>query len=213
MLPPFHRRISGLGPKIGVSLLVLILAWGAYAGWLAARDPIDFDARRREQRRTLSGEQKALREALSGVNRRVADLQAELAEQLERRQLAERAAATLRAGDSWWRSAWDRLFGDPAEVHTQAERLARLERSGSEAAARSGVLRVAITRATWERDGLEIALGRQERRLAEVERPRSKTRHYLGRAWLETRWYALAALGLGLLGPTAWRRWRHRLSR
>ena len=211
MLAPLHRRVSGLGPKIGVTLLVLIFALGAYAGWLAARDPADFDARRLEQLRTLSGEQKALRKALSGVNRRIADLQAELAVQQDRLHLAERAAANLRAGDRWWRSAWDRLFGDWEEVRTQTERLARFERTRSDAATRSTIVRATITRATWERDGLEIALGRLEGRLGEVERERSKTMHYLGRAWRTVRWYALAALAAWLFVPVLWRRWQGRL--
>jgi hypothetical protein len=64
---------------------------------------------------------------------------------------------------------------------------------------RAAELRQTIIRATWERDGLEIALGRTERRLAEVERNKSKVLHYLERAWLRTRWYLIAGLAWFLL--------------
>jgi uncharacterized coiled-coil protein SlyX len=210
MLSLLYRFASWLAQKIGVALLVVILALGAYAFWLFARDDVDFDTHRLERLRVLSAEQKHLQEGLSGVNRRIADLQADLAAQQERLHLAERVTATLRADDTWWRTLWDKLFGDAAEVHTKEERLARLEKTQAEATTRSAELRTAITRATWERDGVEIALGRVDKRLADVERNSSKVLHYLDRAWMKTRWYVIAALVAWFLGPALWRQWRRR---
>ncbi len=198
--------VSWLAWRAGAPLLAVFLGLTAYAGWLYARGHTAFERRRLEQLQGLSGEQKTLREALSAVNRRIAGLQADLAAQDERRGLADRAVATLRADDSWWRTAWAKLFGDSTALHTEAEMVARLEQARSEAAARGAELRRAITRATWERDGAEIALGRIERRLAAAERARPDMSYYLGRAWAKLRWYFLAALALWFLGLVLWRR-------
>lgn len=201
---------GGFAGWAGGALLAAMVGLAAYAGWLYARDHAAAEERRRERLQTLAGEQRQLREGLAGVNRRIADLQAGLAAQDERRQLAERAAATLRAGDSWWRTAWAKLFGDAVAARTQEEILAQLEQARTEAGARGAELRAGITRATWERDGAEIALGRVERRLAAIEADRPGPAHYLTRAWQKLGWYAAAALALFVLAPTAWHRWRGR---
>ena len=206
----WHSGAGWFAAWAGGALLVVILGLAAYAGWLFARDHAAAGQRRLERMQALAGEQRQLREGLAGVNRRIADLQVGLAAQDERRQLAERAAATLRAGDSWWRDAWERLFGDAAAARTREEQLARLDQARAEAGARGAELRAAITRATWERDGAEIALGRVERRLAAVAADRPGPAHYLARAWQKLGWYAAAALALLVLAPTAWHRWRGR---
>jgi hypothetical protein len=186
--------------------VLLAAAWvGGQAVWLAAHDPVDFDAHRREGLEKLAAEQDRAQAALAAVQSRLAHLEAELATEEERRRTAARAIASLRAGDHWWSSAWDKLFGDSTQVRTREERLARLEQTNAEAAARIAELRPAVTRATWERDGVEIALERVNRSLAAVERDRSKTLHYLSLAWRRSRWYVIAALAAGLGVPVWWR--------
>jgi len=208
MRPLLYQRAAWFAWKSGVALLILALGLGAGAVGPYLRGHAEFDRRRNEQRRGLAREQKELQAALSSVNRRIAGLQAERVVQEERGRLAERGAATLRADDAWWRTVWEKLFGDPAAARTKDEMLARFGTAQAEAAARSADLGTAITRATWERDGSEIALARMERRLADIARVGPAARYYIARAWLQTRWYLLAALALWLLGPTAWRRCR-----
>lgn len=208
MLALLYRLAAWLVNRIGVAVLIVVVGLGAYAFWLSARDRIDFDAHRLELLQRLSGEQKHLQAALADVQQRIARFETERAAQQERLRTADRVMAALRADDSWWRPVWDKLFGDSAEVRTKEERLARLEKMKADATARVGELQESITRATWERDGLEIALGRVDKNLAEVERDRSKVLHYLSRAWLRTRWYVIVALALWFLAPTLWRRRR-----
>ncbi len=198
-------RLAG---QAGGAGLAVFLVLAAYAGWLGVRDHAAFERRRMDRIRLLSAEQSHERTALSAVNRRIADLEADLAVQDEHRQLAERAVATLRAGDSWWRTAWARLFGDRAAMDTREEILAQLEQARAGAAARGAELRTAITRATWERDGFEIVLGRVERRLAAAERQRPTPAYYLGLAWRRCRWYVIAALAAWILATAWWQRRR-----
>jgi septal ring factor EnvC (AmiA/AmiB activator) len=208
MLSLFYRLALWLVQKIGVAVLIVVFGLGAYAFWLFARDHSDFDVHRLELLQRFTGEQQHLQTALGEVRQRIANLETDLGAQQERLRTADRMIAALRADDTWWRTMWGKLFGDSAEVRTKEERLARLEEMQADATARSAELRTAVTRAIWERDGVEIALGRVDRHLAAVERDRSKTRHYLALAWQRSRWYVIAALVLWFLGPALWRRRR-----
>ena len=205
------RRLSSSWTYWIGGAALIVAAWiGAYALWLAVRDPVDFEADSRAKLARFITEQDRAQVALAAVQSRLARLQGELATETERRRTAERALASLQAGDHWWSKAWDRLFGDSAEVRTKEERLARLEKAKIDATARIAELKDSITRATWERDGVEIDLARVNRSLAAVERDRSKTRHYLALAWRRLRWYVALALAAWFLAPVLWRR-RYRL--
>ena len=208
MLSPSSRLALWLVHKAGVAALLVAVGLGAYAFWLAARDPVDFDLRRSESLRLLTGEQQHLQAALGDVKQRIASLETGLAAQQERRHTADRMIAALRSGDTWWRTAWDKLFGDAEQVRTKEERLDRLEQMKTEATARAAELRTTIIRTAWERDGVEIDLERVNRHLAAVERDRSKALHYLALAWQRSRWYVIAALAAWFLAPTLWRRRR-----
>ncbi len=186
---------------IGAAVLVAAAWVGGQAVWLAAHDPVDFAAHRREMLEKLTAEQDGAQTALAAVQSRVAHLQAELATQEERRRTTARAIASLRAGDHWWSTVWGKLFGDSAQVRTREERLARLEAAAAEATARIAELRPAVTRATWERDGVEIDLERVNRRLETVVLDHSKARHYLGLAWRSSRWYMVLAFAAWILIP------------
>ncbi len=199
-----YGDVMWLARRVGAALLVAIAGLAAYAGWLYARGHAADERRRLERLQTLAGEQQRLREGLGAVDRRLAGLQTDLAAQEERRQLAGQAAATLRAGDTWWRAAWEKLFGDAAAARTREDVLDQLDRARAEAGARGADLRTAITRATWERDGLEIELGRVERRLAAAEADRPGAAYYLGRAWRNARWYVVPGLAAWLLMLTVW---------
>ena len=208
MLSPSSRLALWLVQKAGVAALLVAGGLGVYAFWLATRDPVDFDLRRSESLRLLTGEQQHLEAALGEVKQRIASLETGLAAQQERRHTADRMTAALRAGDTWWSTMWDKLFGDVDQVRTKEERLDHLEKMKTEATARAAELRTTIIRTNWERDGVEIDLERVNRHLAAVERDRSKALHYLALAWQRSRWYVIAALAAWFLAPTLWRRRR-----
>jgi septal ring factor EnvC (AmiA/AmiB activator) len=205
MLSPPSKLALWLVPKAGVAALLVAAGLGTYAFRLAARDPVDFDLHRSESLRLLAGEQQHLLATLGDVKQRIASLETGLATQQERLHTADRAIAALRAGDSWWRTAWEKLFGDADQVRTKEERLTRFEKMKADATARAAELRTTIIRTGWERDGVEIDLARVNRHLAAVERDRSKALHYLALAWQRSRWYVVAALALWFLAPVLWR--------
>ena len=208
MLSPPSRPALWLVRKAGLAALLIAAGLGAYAFRLAARDPVDFDLHRAESLHLLTGEQQHLQAALGVVQQRIASLETGLAAQKERLHTADRVSAALRAGVTWWRNAWEKMFGDAGQVRTKEERLDRLEKMKADATARAAELRTTIIRTGWERDGVEIDLGRVNRHLAAVERDRSKTLHYLALAWQRSRWYVIAALVLWFLTPVLWRRRR-----
>src|SRR5690606_29225664 len=53
------------------------------------------------------------------------------------------------------------------------------------------------------RDGLQVALGRLDIRLQEVDTQRSRFMHYVQDLWDRTRFWILLALAVYFLGPTA----------
>ncbi len=196
-----RRKGSWLVWWLGGGVVAAGLWLAGCAAWLAARDADDFAVRRGESLQRLGAEQARLQAALAEARGRCAKLAADLAVEQGRARDAERAVQALRAGDRWWRTAWDKLFGDAQEVASKEERVARLEAARDVARAREPEVRAALTRATWERDGAEIALSRAEVRLAALER-NTPARHYLALAWRKARGYLSVAWLLWVMG--AW---------
>jgi hypothetical protein len=185
----------------------LILGLGLTAGglWLFLRDNIDFDEWRSDLLRTLTGERTKVQSALGDVQKRSERLSAEAAAEHARAKQAETIIARLKELES----TWDRLVGNPEQQKANAEQRARMQAVQTDALARAEKARQDFTRTTWERDGLEIALGKIDARLTEAEAKKSKVQHYLEKVWhyrvghREVRTWVMVSLALYFFGPTA----------
>jgi hypothetical protein len=199
------------GSSLAGGLVGVVVVAGLWlsgdAVWLALRDPEEFAAHRRESLQRLGDERARLQASLTEARQRSAKLATDLAATQKRARDADRAIKALRTDDHWWRTLWDKLFGDAQGESTKEDRLARLEATRTMALGRVPELRSALTRATWERDGAEIALAQAERRLAALERE-TTVRHYLARAWKTSRGYVIGALAVWLVAVVVWIRSR-----
>jgi len=197
--------------KCATASLIAVLGLAACGLWLYLKDNVDFDAWRQEALRTVNGERTKVREALGDVAGRMSRISAELLAEEERERQALRVMAQLKELES----TWDRLVGNPAQQKANAEQIERMTALRKQIAAKKSALQEEFTRATWERDGLELAQGKIEARLQDVAAQQSRVLHYLERTWnhplgreplqMAAKWWLLVALGFYFLGPSAWK--------
>ena len=189
--------------KAATAGLILVLGLAASGLWLFLRDNVDFDEWRHDVIRTLTGERTKIQSALGDVHQRLDRLTAGIATEQDRIQQADRVIAQLKELDS----TWDRLTGD-AQQKANSERREKMEKLRADSAAQVAAMQTEYTRTTWERDGLEIALGKLEVQLRTAEAKQSKVMHYIEKVWnyqlgrLKVKWWVILALGLYFFGPT-----------
>lgn len=192
------KFLRWLFQKVAAALLMAVLALCAYGLWLFLRDNVDFDLHRNEVIMAMSGERSHLREAMKDVDQRLDSLDAQMKAERERIKQAEKVIHTLKELES----TWDRLVGNPEQQQANAEQMTRMQKLRDAAEAKLAELQTRYQRGVWEKDGLEISLGRLETRIKTVEAQTSKVEHYLMAAWLKSRWWLAAALALYFFGPT-----------
>lgn len=192
------KFLRWLFQKVAAALLMTVLALCAYGLWLFLRDNVDFDLHRNEVIMALSGERSHLREAMKDVDQRLDRLDEEMQAEKQRIRQAEKVIATLKDLES----TWDRLVGNPEQQKANAEQMAHMQKLRDDAQAKLTTLQTQYQRGVWEKDGLQISLGRLESKIKTAEAATSKVEHYLLIAWLQTRWWLAGALALYFFGPT-----------
>ena len=195
--------------KFAAAALIVALALAACALWLFLRDNVDFDDWRRDVVRSINGERAKVKEAMADVHKRMDRIAAEITAEQDRGKQADKVLAQLRELES----TWDRLVGNREQQKSNAEQLAKMTALRLEITAKVQSLQQEFTRTTWERDGLEIALGKLDARLQAAEAQQSRVMHYLERAWnhrlgrgwftLPVKWWVYLVLGFYFAGPTA----------
>lgn len=191
------RFVSWCLQKLTFGLLLLGLGLAGLGLWLYVRDNVDFDLRRQELVRALTGETGKLREALKDVQVRMDGMTADVARNEQRAAEAARLAGELEALNS----GLNRLTTSGEQVKLNDERLGRLRQTEQEARAQVAALREALKRAQWEKDGLQIALGKLEVQLQAAERQKSKVMHYAQTAWERFGRQVLIVVAIWFLGP------------
>ena len=195
--------------KFAAAALIVALGLAACGLWLFLKDNVDFDHWRQDLVRSINGDRTKVQSALGDVHKRMDRISAEIAAEQERGKQADKVITQLKDLES----TWDRVIGNPVQQKSNAEQLAKMTTLRATLTAKVLTLQQDFTRATWERDGLEIALGKLDARLRAAEEQQSKVLHYLERAWnhqigrgllrLPVKWWVYAFLGLYFLGPTA----------
>lgn len=193
----FGRFISWLTHKLIFALALGVLGLACFGFWVYFRDQVDFDLRRLEIVRALTGETAKLRAAVSDVDARMAAMRTEIAAQQDRATQAGKVARELENQTS----GLNRLTTDGAQLRENDERLVRMRQMQTDSNKRVTELQESLKRTQWEKDGLEIALGRMEVQLKTAEANKSKVVHYVKEAWAKHGPYVLLIVGLYFLGP------------
>ena len=208
MLNVFAQIFRWLFGRFAAATLIVTLGLAAGGLWLYLKDNIDFDQWRQDLVRTLNGERTRTQAALDDVHQRMERISNDVRAEQERGRQTDKVIAQLKDLES----TWDRFVGNPEQQKANAEQLARLTALRGAVTTKVQALQQEYTRTTWERDGLEIALGKIDTRLKVAEAQRSKIMHYLERAWnhpmgrpplrMAVKTWVLVFLGLYFLGPT-----------
>ncbi len=197
------KFLRWIGVKAATAGLILGLALAACGLWMYLRDNVDFDEWRHDLLRSINGERAKVQSALGDVHGRMAKITADIAAEQERVKQTDGVIAQLKGLDS----TWDKLTGD-AQQKANSERREKLEKQSADTTAHIVALQQDYTRTGWERDGLEIALGKLDGQLKAAEAKQSKVMHYLEKAWnyrlgrLTVKWWVILLLGLYFFGPT-----------
>lgn len=193
----FGRIISWLSHKLIFGAVLAVVALAGLGFWVYFRDQVDFDLRRLELVRALTGETAQLRAALSDVEARMAAMRVEVTAQQERAAQAAKVARELESLGG----GLNRLTTGSDQLRENEERLARMRQMEAESLQRAAKLQETLKRTQWEKDGLEIALGRLQLQLRSAEENKSKVVHYVREAWQKHGPYVLLIVGLYFLGP------------
>jgi hypothetical protein len=191
------RMLSWLSRKLVVGVVLIVAGLAGLGFWVYLRDQVDFDLRRSELIRALSGETAKLRAALSDVEARMAATRVEIAAMQERAAQSARVAKELEALNS----GFNRLTISSEQLRENTERLARMKQMEADSLKRVADLQEQLKRTQWEKDGLEIALGRMQVQLKTVEEQKSRVLHYAREAWARHGHHVLLLVGVYFLGP------------
>jgi hypothetical protein len=186
--------------KLVAAALIALIALAGYGVWLFIQDEQLLEGGRVDKLEQAIADRDRLFEAKAAVEKRIAGLNAEIETQKERVRQADKVIATLQELASWW----ERWFGNPQQQAANAEQQRRMERLKQESSGKLTELQRAVTQFLWEKDGVELALGRTNREISMLENTRSRTRHYVRAAWDNIKWYVALALASYLFGPTLW---------
>lgn len=195
------RMFLWLLKKLTLGVVILGLGLLAAGLWVFVHDSLDFDLRRSELVRTLTGEMHKLEQALADVDARMAANRTETAAQEQRARDAAKVAEELERLNS----GINRVGADPVQVKENDLRLGRMRKMEAESRDRVADLKQALERAQWERDGLEIALGKMRDRRETVEREKSRVMHYAREAWERYGRGVVVLAVVYFVGPPVWR--------
>jgi hypothetical protein len=191
------RIFSWVAQKLVFALLLAVLGVTGLGLWIFLRDQVDFDVRRLEIVRALTGETAKLQAALADVDARMAATRVEIATQKDRAAQAAKVTRELNA----LAGPFSRLTTESSQYQENQERLTRLAELENTALRRAIDLEQGLKRTQWERDGLEIALGRMQVQLKATEENKSRVLHYAREARDKYGRQLLLLVGLYFLGP------------
>ena len=202
------KLIRWIFEKFAAAAAMVSLALLACALWLFLKDSVDFDQWRQDVMNVLNGKRSEVKAALDDVHKRMDRISAEITAERERAKLADSVIEKLKDLES----TWDRVIGNPEQQKANAAQLEKMTELRMGLKEKIVQLQREFTRVTWERDGLEIALGKLDVQLAEAKEKESRVLHYLERTWeypigrgvmtLPVRWWVYIFLGLYFVGPT-----------
>jgi hypothetical protein len=213
MLTVIFQFIRWVFEKFAVGVLIVGLSFAACGLWLFLKDSVDFEQWRQEAVRAITGERSNVKSALEDVHKRMDRISVEITAEQERGKQVDKIIANLRDLES----TWDKLTGNTEQQKANAERIVNLATLRLGVTAKVALLQQDFTRTTWERDGLEIAMGKIDLKLTAAQEQQSKVLHYAERTWnhefgrapirMAIKWWVAVALGLYFVGPSAGRIW------
>lgn len=193
-----YRLGAWLLQKVGIAVLIAVVALVGMGLWLYARDQVDSETRRLEYVTQLEATRVAVLEAQEETRQALRELKTGIAKQEARMAQANRVIKTLRELESWWAG----LFGDPVQQQLNADRIARMESLKTDAALTVSSLARQLEIVSSREDDLAFRLQSIETDLMRSHESESAAAHYLRNAWNRSKGYLLVTLLIYFFGPT-----------
>jgi len=190
--------------QLAFATLLAGLGLTGAALWLFNHDGGSFEQTHRAAIRKTEEENVSLKAAVADADRRMAATRTEIA---SRRLRADQAAKVARELEDLG-SGFNRIMTDSAQLKENDERLVRMKQMEADSRKRADELEQTLIRIQWEKDGIEIALEKNQAQLATVREEGSIAEHYFRRAWEECGKEVLAGVVIVMLLPAVWRLWR-----
>jgi hypothetical protein len=215
MLTVIFQFVRWVFEKFAVGVLIVGLGLVATGLWLFLKDNVDADQWRQEIVRSINGDRTKVKAAMDDVHKRMDRISAEITAEQDKGKQADKIIATLRDLES----SWDKFTGNAEQQKANAERIVSLSAMRMTTTGKVAALQQDFTRATWERDGLEIALGKLEAKMVAAQAEQSEVMRIAERTWnyevgrapvrLPVKWWVVVALALYFFGPTAGKVWMY----
>lgn len=198
-----YRFGSWLLQRLAISVLIGVLALATVAVWQFVQDQRSEETRREQWIARLTADRDAARLALEDLQGRLSVDEAELLRQENRVAMSTRVIGQLEELNSFWR----RWFVSSEQREANAAQLTRMRTVRQESQARVVELQTSVTSAHGGRLAAVLRLQTAEKQLEKASRETSQIVYYLRSAWLDSRWWLAAGLGLLFIGPFLLRTW------
>lgn len=190
--------------KLAFAALLAGLGLAGVALWIFNHEGSDFESAHRATIRKTEVENATLKSAIADADRRMAATRTEIA---ARRLRADQAAKVAGEIDDL-NGGLGRITTDSAQLKENDERLVRMKEMEANSRKKADELEQSLVRIQWEKDGIEIALEKNQTQLAAVVAQDSLWEHYLRRAWDEYGIAVLVGVVILMLLRPVWKLWR-----
>ncbi|HTL66271.1 MAG TPA: hypothetical protein VL200_01285 [Lacunisphaera sp.] len=201
-MDPSTRLFWWLVQRLLLGLLLAGVLFGALGWWTWRQDAADFATRRQARLNGITAEISRLQAAQADTEARAAATRVEIAARKSRAAQAERVVRELEDLNG----GLSRLTTSSEQRAENDERLARMRQMQSDSLKKAVELEQAAVRLQWEKDGIEIALERQQRELAATQADRSPAWHCARVVWSRHGTWVLLVSALAAIVPLFLRR-------
>ena len=193
-------------PLRKLSFAALLAALGLIGAglWIFLHETENFESGRRRMVQGLRTENLRLKAALEEADGRMKATRIQIAARQLRADQAAKVASDL-----------DDLSSGLSRITTSAEQLKendlraeRMKQMEADSRKRASDLDQDLIRIQWEKDGMELALERNQAQLATAPSEDSPLLYYAGQAWVSYGKAILLGVVILMLAPPVWRLWR-----
>jgi hypothetical protein len=192
---------SWLIHKLAYAGLLTVLGFAGAALWIFNHGADSFLTSQHLAVKALTQENLKLKEALVAADNRLAIGRTEVAAQNLR---AEQAAKIGKELDGL-SSGLNRFTTSSEQLDENERRMARMKQMEVEARSRAADGSQNLVRTQWEKDGIELALARNQALLKTASEERSPFLRCLRQAWISDGKAIFVGVGLLMLAPPFWR--------
>lgn len=194
----FYRLGTWLLSKLGMAVLIVVLALVAVGLWLFLNDQVDAETRRLEYMEELRAAQAEFAADKVAVLHELQQLRDSAKAEQQRINQAQKIVTQLMALRSWW----EQWLGNKEQQVANEEQIARMNALSAESETQLADIRRKLSDGEIRLADLNYQLANVERDLEGSSNSESAIAHYLRDSWDRSKWYLAVALAGFFIGPS-----------